>query len=577
MNNLSESIRNAQAAEFLAKHGWQRPPFAYLLAFAGVAVMTAIIYYTHADVSIANVPTLYLLVVTLCALFLGRTAAVLASIVAFLAFDWFFIDPKYQFTVQDPAEWLALCMFLLTSMVTGQLTAMLRSQVEEARLRRAETLALAEASWAVASELDRDRAMTKVVSQIAQLAKAYCVAALLPDADYGYKTTVVFSDPESSVSEASPNISPEAVALTMREAWEIGWDNQAYWDKALKRTDTAYLPVILENQVLCVIYLKLKSIHPLSHLERRVVSSLLNHAAVILQRDKLMKAEARAEALHEADKLKTALLSMVSHDFRSPLTSILASVSTLLEEGDPVDPETQRSLLQGVDQEATRLNRMVGNILDLSRLEAGAWRSRVEPAEATELIGSALDSFSAEANGRIHVDVDSRVKELTVDSVQMVQVVRNLLENALKYSPDNSQIDLNLQLTEDSVIVAVLDRGSGLPKGDEQKVFEAFYRAPGLKESSVPGVGIGLALCRGLVEANGGVLTAINRPGGGAIFRVTLPKNLAILRQMPIGNNQNGSDPDNNGSAEGNDSQNQLLEHSEINHGDTKSNRKLVP
>ncbi len=508
-----------------------------------MAAMTAIIYYTHADVSIANVPTLYLLVVTICALFLGRMPAILASIIAFLAFDWFFVEPKYQFTVQDPAEWLALCMFLLTSMVTGQLTAMLRSQVEEARLRKAETLALSEASWAVASELDRDRAMAKVVSQIAQVAKAYCVAALLPDEEGGYRTTGVFSDPDSTVSETTPAIAQDAVALAMTEGRTIGWDNQKHWHKALKSSDAAYLPVTLENQVLCVMYLKLKPTNKLSPLERQVVGSLLNHAAVILQRDKLMKAEARAEALHEADKLKTALLSMVSHDFRSPLTSIRASVSTLLEEGDPIDPETQRALLQGVDQEANRLNRMVGNILDLSRLEAGAWRSRAEPAEATELIGSALDSFSEEDNSRIQVHVDSRVKDLMVDSVQMVQVVRNLLENAIKYSPAQSLINLDVQLTGDSVLIEVLDRGYGLPKGDEQKIFEAFYRAPGLKESAVPGVGIGLALCRGLVEANGGVLTAINRLGGGAIFRVALPRHLAVTRESKDETNHNGSDP----------------------------------
>ncbi len=273
METKSSGIRNVQATEFFARHGWQRPPFSYGLACLGVGVMTAIIYYTHADVSIANIPTLYLLVVTICALFLGRTPAILASIIAFLAFDWFFVEPKYQFTVQDPAEWLALCMFLLTSMVTGQLTAMLRAQVEEARLRKAETMALSEASWAVASEPDRDRAMTKVVSQIAQVAKAYCVAALLPDTANTYRIAVVYSDPESSVSETTPAINLDAVKAAMKEVGSMGRrDDQNYWDKALGKSDTAYLPVTLENQVLCVIYFKFKAVHPLSPLERQVVS-----------------------------------------------------------------------------------------------------------------------------------------------------------------------------------------------------------------------------------------------------------------------------------------------------------------
>jgi two-component system sensor histidine kinase KdpD len=236
-----------------------------------------------------------------------------------------------------------------------------------------------------------------------------------------------------------------------------------------------------------------------------------------------MKAESRAQALAEADQMKTALLSMVSHDFRSPLTSIKASISTLLGEGNPVDAETQRSLLQGVDHETDRLNRMVGNILDLSRLEAGAWRPRKESTELSELIGAALDCFDASANARIQVEIDSRIHEIVADAVQMVQVVKNLVENALKYSPEASPIEIEVALGKDSLIIEVLDRGAGLPKGDEHQIFEPFYRAPGLKESSVPGLGIGLALCRGLVEANGGSLTARNREGGGAVFRVTLP------------------------------------------------------
>jgi two-component system sensor histidine kinase KdpD len=275
--------------------------------------------------------------------------------------------------------------------------------------------------------------------------------------------------------------------------------------------------------VLGLLYLQLPVEYAVSPPERRVIESLANHAAVVLERDRLARAESRANALDEADRLKTALLSMVSHDFRSPLASIKASVTSLLQEGAPWDPETQRELLQGVDHETDRINRVVGNLLALSRLEADAWRPQYEPTPPAELIGAVLDSLGPEENGRIQVGLDSAPAELWLDPAQMVQVLHNLLENALKYSPPEKSVELNVVQDEGEAILEILDRGPGLPKGEEQRVFESFYRASELRESATPGIGIGLAVCRGLVEAHHGQLTASNRPGGGAIFRVRLP------------------------------------------------------
>jgi two-component system sensor histidine kinase KdpD len=216
---------------------------------------------------------------------------------------------------------------------------------------------------------------------------------------------------------------------------------------------------------------------------------------------------------------------MVSHDFRSPLTGIKAGVTTLLQEGAPVSPETYRELLCGIDQETDRLNRMVGNILALSRLEAGAWRPQREPTPVTELIGPALATFSASENARVQVEVEGGFPELDVDPVQMVQVMRNLAENALKYSPADQPVEIRALREETEAVLCVLDRGPGLDPGTEERIWEPFYRAPGLEETALPGTGIGLAVCRGLVEAHGGRLLAHNRKGGGACFTLRLPLN----------------------------------------------------
>lgn len=233
--------------------------------------------------------------------------------------------------------------------------------------------------------------------------------------------------------------------------------------------------------------------------------------------------EARAQVLAETDRLKTALLAMVSHDFRSPLTSIKTGVTTLLQDGPAWDAGSQRELLLGINQETDRLNRMVGNILSLSRLEADAWRPQREVVCLAEIVGASLDALSAEENARIQVFLQGAPAEVALDTVQIVQVLHNLLENALKYSPPDTLVELRAFRDGEWLQIEVTDCGAGLPPGEETRVFERFYRAPQWRESSTPGTGIGLAVCSGLVEAHGGKLTASNRTQGGAAFWISLP------------------------------------------------------
>jgi two-component system sensor histidine kinase KdpD len=495
----------------------------YVIAGSAVALMTAFMVYVRADASIANIPMLYMLVVLATALLFGSLPAIFGSILCFLCFDWFFIEPRYQFTVQDPIEWISLCTFLFTATVTGQLTAMLHARAEENTRHNQETEALAAASWTVASELDPTNCLNKVLAQIASVVALDAAAIFVPCKD-GETELQAMANYRLSVAEEKA--AQKVLHFVMDRRQPVNWDGNPLWDKAL--ADMAMpglicLPIIMEGQVLGVLYLKLDEPRTASASAGRVITSLANHAAVVLQRHRLMRAEASAQALIEADRLKTALLSMVSHDFRSPLTSIKASVGGLLQQGTPCDAETQLSLLQAIDAETDRLNRMVGNILDLSRLEAGAWTPRRDYTSITELVGAALDSFDDKDNRRINVLLAADLPEVYVDSVQIVQVLRNLLENALKYSPPDKSVEMEARCADKEVAIEVRDHGSGLPKGFEQRIFEPFFRAPEMQESSVPGVGIGLAVCQGLVAAHKGDLTASNREGGGATFRVTLP------------------------------------------------------
>ncbi len=469
----------------------------YLGATIGVVICTGLSYLIQLDRSPANLPMFYLLVVMLTALFWGRGPAIWASMFSFLSINWFFITPRFTLIVKESSEWLTLCMFLFTAGLTGQLTALLKARALEARQHQREMTVLSEATWAVASQLDTRSALVEVVKQVAKVVDLERAAIIAIE---NGSRRIVASYPDENVDESSRHDPDQWCA-----------------------DGGTSLAIEMNQRRLGTVFIKLGESKSVSPEQQQIVDTLVNHSAIILQRDGLMKTEAHAVALVDANRLKTALLSMVSHDFRSPLTSIKACVSTLLGEGPPLEAETQRELYQAIEQETDRLNLLVGNILDLSRLEADAWRPNFELTPVTELIGMVLASFGPDANRRILVNLDRNLADIMVDSAQMTQVLRNLLENALKYSPSESKVEITTKSEEQKAVIEILDRGRGLSATEKDQIFEPFIRGAGLEESSIPGLGIGLAVCKGLVEAHYGTLTAENRTDGGAIFIIKLP------------------------------------------------------
>ncbi len=488
-------------------------------AAVAVALITLAIVLLPGASHLSNISMLYLLGVMGTALRYGRRAAVTASLLSFLAFDWFFTEPRYTLTVKDPSEWLALCVFLVTAVVVGHLMSLLRARADDARRREREAAALANASWAVASHIERGAALAEVLKRAAEIVDLMNAVILGPRSS-ACESPVLAA---LHVGAPLPGPLPDTEA-TLPDDWPIAEAGSAGVASASHRV-TVPLRTEARRLGLLVLWLTV-SCRPTPE-ERRAIVSLANHAAVVLERERLAQAETHARALEEADRLKTALLSMVSHDFRSPLASIKTSASVLLHEGKPVDDVTHRELLTGIEQEADRLNRVVGNLLALSRLEADAWRPQCEPTDPAELIGASLSGFNAEQNRRIRVELSRALDEAWLDPVQISQVLHNLVDNALKYSPTDQPVVVSATSRGERFVVQVTDSGPGLEPGGEEQVFQRFYRAPSFRESSLPGVGIGLAVCRGLVEAHHGSLTAANCSEGGAVFTLELPMQAA--------------------------------------------------
>lgn len=489
-----------------------------LAALAGVGLTTAVIQAVPGAAAISNISSLYLLAVLATALRFGSTPAIVASLLSFLAFNWFFTQPRYTLRVAAPGDWLALLMFLLTAITTGHLTAAARRQAQEAQRRERETAALADASRAAAAQPNRNQALRDVLARLVRVLPVSEAAVLTAD------------EPEPEVAAHWPAEGGGAVGVrdgsrqVLRGEAPLGRAAPSPGEAHTSGEQWIFLPLTAESSVLGVLQARLPGEYSVTAAERRVVDSLANLAAVILEREQHNREQAKAQALAEADRLKTALLSMVSHDFRSPLASIKASATACLQGEDHSDPAVQHDLHLGIIREADRLNGMVGNILALSRLEADAWRPQREEAALEEVVEAARSGLPRGDNERVEVALGEDLREVWLDPVQIGQVLHNLLDNALKYSPGGLRVELRVLRSERELIFEVADRGPGLPAGEEQRVFERFYRAPALRESAVPGVGIGLSVCRGLVEAHGGTLTAENREGGGAVFRMVLPQ-----------------------------------------------------
>lgn len=499
-----------------AKTGTRRAAvdwLAYALATLIVAAATGIGLLIDVWLPLPNVSVAYLIGVLLVAIRHGLAPSIYASVLSFLAFNFLFTEPKYTFAISDAQNIVTVALFLVAAVITSNLAARARAQVESARLSARRTANLYDFNRRVAAAAGLDDVLWAVVHHVAATIEGRSLVLIPSDGRLEVKAGY---PPEDTLDERS--------MAAAQWAWDHG-SSAGRGSATLPAADWFFLPMKTGRGPVGVLGVQIRDGQPLLSPEQsRLMETLASQAAVAVERTALVGDIEKARLDAETERLRAALLSSLSHDLRTPLVSILGAASSLYNYDETLKPAHRLELVQTIQEEAERLNRFVQNLLDMTRISSGALRPRADWVDLSDIVGAAAErARRILRRHRLRLDLEPGLPLLRVDPVLMEQVFFNLIDNACKYSPEGTAVTVWARRRDDRVTVEVCDRGRGIPEADRERVFDMFYRVQG-GEGQTTGTGLGLAICRGIVEAHGGTIVA--RPGlhdAGTCIVITLP------------------------------------------------------
>jgi two-component system, OmpR family, sensor histidine kinase KdpD len=493
----------------------QAGPLAYAGSAAAVAVALGVGEALGQGVGVQSISLVFLMAVLASAIAWGLWPSLFSCLLSVLAYNFFFLPPVYTFTIADPENVVALFFFAAVALVISQLTARTRVQMVGARARAKTTAELYAFSRKLAGIGTLDDLLWATVYQVSSMLRLSTVL-LLPDREGGVLALASGYPPEDTLDEAD--------MAAARWCFEHNSPTGRGSD-TLPGGRWLFLPLRTGSGAIGVIGVDRDTPGALlTPDERRLLDALGDQVAVAIERVSLARGLAEARVLAESERLRAALLTSISHDLRTPLASIIGAVSSLRSYADKYDLQQREELLETLQDEAERLNRFVGNLLDMTRLEAGAIELKLDLIDIAEIVGAALErAGNVLARHRIEVDIAADLPMLRLDPILFEQVLFNLLDNAAKYAPTTTRIDLRARREDDVIAIEVRDEGPGIPPGDLEHVFDKFYRVQALDRQRA-GTGLGLAICRGFVEAQGGRIDAANRTDrSGAVFTIRVP------------------------------------------------------
>ncbi|MBM3577297.1 MAG: sensor histidine kinase KdpD [Alphaproteobacteria bacterium] len=481
-------------------------------AVLAVAITVFIGYALDRWLGLANPSVIFLLPVVLCAARFGMWSAIVAAVLSFLACDFFFFEPRYQLTISEPQEFLSLLVALIVAVITGMLASKMRDYAQNMRQRSQAVQSLFEFSRKLSTITTLDDILWVSALQIQKAGEASCVVMLMPE-DVGLR-----------VAAAWPPVDEMDAGELAAARWALEKNEPAGW-----RTDTLpnvrfqFRPLATARGVVAVCGIEPKTPdEPLSAASESTISSLIEQTAIAIDRSMLVGESVKAAALEENEKLRTILLSALSHDLRTPLTSITGAVTSLRELGEKLSPEDRKDLLLSIEEEAGRLSRFIANMLDMSRIESGAISPVSDLVNVAEVIRNVLERSKKTFHGKdTSISIAPNLPLIRGDANLLGQVLFNLIDNAHKYGGPTGAI-IHARREGADVVITVTDEGPGVKTADLERIFEKFYRS-GRVDGRKAGTGLGLSICRGLVKAMGGAIVAqspaVRRRGTRIIMR----------------------------------------------------------
>lgn len=515
VNVISEET---DVSQHILPKGWtpHKPLNRYVGSLGLVFIFTLLGFPLAHFLDAANLVMLYLVAVIISAVYLGRGPSILASFVSVLTFDFFFVEPKLTFSVSDSQYLLTFTGLLLVGLIISNSAAMLRNQVNVLRRRESQAQALTIFSRELTGAINLDQVLEVVIRNVGDMFDRQAVV-LLPEED---KLLI-----KASTSGFEMNESELAVAdWTFRNGKPAGLGTDTLFAANIR-----YIPLTASRGTAGV--LGVKPQNPKNTLSidlRMTLEGFANLSALAIERASFAEKAVQTEMAKNTEKLQTALLNSISHELRTPLASITGVLTSLIDSekgGQPysrMDPATRLELMQSATGQAQRLNLLVENLLDMTRLEAGAFHLVREYGDIQDLIGTVLNQMSWRLAGHTAtVNISDGFPLIPIDTVLIAQVMTNLLDNACKYSPPGTSIEISVTSDKLWVTISVKDKGLGIPDQDLNRVFEKFYQIH--RQNQVTGTGLGLSICKAIVETHGGRIRASNNPDIGVTISFTLP------------------------------------------------------
>ncbi|MBF0458127.1 MAG: sensor histidine kinase KdpD [Nitrospirae bacterium] len=475
-----------------------------------VAVCTAVAQLLDSYAALSDIAMVYLLGVVFTATRAGKIPSFLTALFGVLAFDFFFVPPRYSLQVSSPGYLFTFAVMFSIALVISKLTSKVKAQADAARQRQQITASLFNLSRKLVNEQDIEHLSALVINHIADALSCRAVV-LLPD--------------DMGKLEAKAAVS-DTFELDQKEygvaKWCFDHKHQAgFSTDTLSGAKAMYLPLVAGAKAVGVVgvliepaqeYFEQGQIH--------ILESIANQTAMAIERIMLSTEAQQALLKAEAETLRNTLLSSISHDLRTPLAAITGAASTLLEKDMDFNSYEKHELLQTIYEEAEHLNQIIRNILNMTRIEAGGITVKKQWQFIEEIVGAALNRISEKLGDRpVEMSFPEDLPMLLFDPLLIEQVLMNLMDNAIKYTPHDTPIELAAAVKDGAVVMEVKDRGPGLTPGEEERIFDKFVRS----SSKGGGIGLGLTICRAIVSAHGGVISAQNRQGGGAVFTFSLP------------------------------------------------------